>query len=141
MGFSGYDKNHPCYNATNLKVLGKLKDEMDGKIITYFVALRPKMYCLKISKEKKEEKKAKSVPKLKVKRDFEMTDYLATLHEHIPKNVNFNAIGSKNHQIFSINQSKVGLTSYFMTTRDTGWMTLSVCLTGITLFQNINDNI
>ena len=71
MGFSGYDKNHPCYNATNKTVLGIFKDEMDGKIITNFVALRPEMYCVKISKEKKEEKKAKSVPKLKVKRDFD----------------------------------------------------------------------
>ena len=31
-----------------------------------------------------------------------MKDYEATLHEHIPKNVNFNAIRSKNHQIYSI---------------------------------------
>jgi len=31
MDFSGYDKNHPCYDATNKKVLGKFKDEMDGK--------------------------------------------------------------------------------------------------------------
>ena len=78
---------------------------MDGKIITNFIALRPKMYCLKVLK-------AKGVPKLKVKRDLDMKDYEATLHEHILKNVNFNAIRSKNHQIYSINQSKVGLTSY-----------------------------
>eukprot|EP00438_Fugacium_kawagutii_P030269 Skav219081 [mRNA] locus=scaffold1777:108894:110345:+ [translate_table: standard] len=112
MDFSGYDKNHICYDATNKKVLGKFKDEMDGKIITNFIALRPKMYCLKLYNEKKTEKKAKGVPKLKVKRDLDMKDYEATLHDHIPKNVNFNAIRSKNHQIYSINQSKVGLTSY-----------------------------
>ena len=85
---------------------------MDGKIITNFIALRPKMYCLKVFNEQKAEKKAKGVPKLKVKRDLDMKDYEATLHAHIPKNVNFNAIRSKNHQIYSINQSKVGLTSY-----------------------------
>ena len=112
MDFSGYDKNHPCYDATNKKVLGKFKDEMDGKIITNFMALKPKMYCLKVFNEKKAEKKAKGVPKLKVKKDLDMKDYEATLHEHIRKNVNFNAIRSKNHQIYSINQSKVGLTSY-----------------------------
>ena len=110
MDFSGYDKNHPCYDATNKKVLGKFK--MDGKIITNSIALRPKMYCLKVFNEQKAEKKAKGVPKLKVKRDLDMKDYEATLHEHIPKNLNFNAIRSKNHQIYSINQSKVGLTSY-----------------------------
>ena len=41
-----------------------------------------------------------------------MKDYEATLHEHMPKNVNFNAIRSKNHKIYSTNQSKVGFTSY-----------------------------
>ena len=69
------------------KVLGKFKDEMDGKIITNFIALRPKMYGLKVFNEQKAEKKAKGVPKLKVKRDLDMKDYEATLHEHIPKNV------------------------------------------------------
>ena len=112
MDFSGYDKKHPNYDPTNKKMLGKFKDEMDGKIITNFIALRPKMYCLKIHNENKVEKKAKGVPKLKVKRDLDMKDYEVTLHEHIPKDVNFNAIRSKNHQIYSINQSKVGLTSY-----------------------------
>ena len=72
MDFSGYDKKHPNYDPTNKKVLGKFKDEMDGKIITNFIALRPKMYCLKVFNEKKAEKKAKGVPKLKVKRDLDM---------------------------------------------------------------------
>ena len=48
MDFSGYDKNHPCFDATNKRVLGKFKDEMDGKIITNFIALRVKMYCPKV---------------------------------------------------------------------------------------------
>ena len=114
MDFSGSDKKHPNYDPTNQKVLGKFKDKMDGKTITNFIALRPKMYCLKVFNEKKAEKKAKGAPKLKVKRDLDMKVLKdeGTLHENIPKNVNFNAIRSKNHQIHSINQSKVGLTSY-----------------------------
>ena len=31
MDFSGCDKNHKCYDATNKKVLGKFKDECEGK--------------------------------------------------------------------------------------------------------------
>ena len=31
MGFSGYDKSHPCYDSTNKKVLGQFKDEHGGK--------------------------------------------------------------------------------------------------------------
>ena len=81
MDFSGYDKNHLWYDNTNKKVLGKFKDEMDEKIVTNFIALRPKTHCLKVFNEKKAEKKAKGVPKLKVKRDLDIKDYEATLHE------------------------------------------------------------
>ena len=70
------------------------------------------MYCYRLYNEVKEEKKAKGVPKLKVKTDLDMKDYENTLHHKKVKNVNFNAIRSKNHQIYSINQSKVGLSSY-----------------------------
>ena len=66
MDFSGYDKSHPCYDPTNKKVLGKFKDEMDGKK-TNFIALRPKMYCLKVFNENKPENKSKGVPKNTVK--------------------------------------------------------------------------
>ena len=62
---------------------------MDGQIITNFIALKPKMYCLKGFNEKRAEKIAKGVPKLKVKKDLDMKDYEATLHEHIPKNIHF----------------------------------------------------
>ena len=112
LDFSDYPKDHQNYDITNKKTLGKMKDECCSKIITHFIALRPKMYCFKLHHEKKEEKKAKGVPKLQTKRDLDMEDYENSLHKHIPKNVNFNAIRSKNHQIFSINQSKVGLSSY-----------------------------
>ena len=46
MDFSGYDKNHNCYDATNKKVLGKFKDECEGKIMEGFTGLRPKCYAL-----------------------------------------------------------------------------------------------
>ena len=73
------------------------------------------MYCLKVHTVKKAEKKAKGVPKNKVKRDLDMKDYDEALHQRKPKDVNFNAIRSKNHQLYSINQTKVGLTSPMIT--------------------------
>ena len=42
--FSEYPADHPNYNIDNKKVLGKFKDELNGKIMTEFCALKPKMY-------------------------------------------------------------------------------------------------
>ena len=46
MDFSDYPVEHPNYDKTNTKVLGKFKDEMNGKIITKFIGLKPKFILL-----------------------------------------------------------------------------------------------
>ena len=48
MDFSGYDTSHPCYENTNKQVLGKFKDEHDGKIFRLHIGLKPNMYCCEI---------------------------------------------------------------------------------------------
>ena len=45
MDFSGYDKNHKCYDATNKKVLGKFKDECEGKIMNRIYRTASEMLC------------------------------------------------------------------------------------------------
>ena len=42
--FSEYPNDHPNYSLNNKKVYGIFKDELNGKIITEFVADKPKMY-------------------------------------------------------------------------------------------------
>ena len=40
--FSDYPKDHPLFNETNKKVLGKMKDECASAPISEYIGLRPK---------------------------------------------------------------------------------------------------
>jgi hypothetical protein len=58
MDFSDYPKTHETYDLSNKKVLGRFKDEVNGKIIREFIGLKPKMYAFSV-KDDKEQKKQK----------------------------------------------------------------------------------
>ena len=45
--FSNYSKDSKFFNETNKKVIGKMKDEFGGVIVTEFVVLKSKMYSIK----------------------------------------------------------------------------------------------
>eukprot|EP00438_Fugacium_kawagutii_P011395 Skav219002 [mRNA] locus=scaffold169:420344:421828:+ [translate_table: standard] len=112
MDFSGYDKTHKCHDATNKKVLGKFKDEVDGKNMTGFIGLRPKTYAYKIYGDDKEYKKCKGTAKHTVKRNMTYEEYNRVLETNESKNKTFNSIRSKRHKIYSITTTKVSLNSY-----------------------------
>ena len=69
MDFSDYNVEHPNFDKTNKKVLGKFQDEMNGERITHFIGLKPKAYCYKVYGDEKEHKKSKGVVKHKVSAD------------------------------------------------------------------------
>ena len=66
--FSGYYKDSVCYDDSNKKVLGKMKDKFNGAKIDEFVGLKPKRYSL-IACNDKEVNIAKGV-KLKLKQNM-----------------------------------------------------------------------
>ena len=64
--FSDYPKNHPLYDETNKKVIGKFKDELKGSIMTQMVALKPKQHVYR-TEDNEENKKCKGVKKNVIK--------------------------------------------------------------------------
>ena len=111
---SNYPKDSPYYDATNKKVLGKFKDECDGKSPSEFIGLRPKMYSLQVGDSEK--KTAKGVQRAYMKNRIHHADYKRCLmseeREDKQQQATFNTIRSKKHVIQSLEISKVGLCAY-----------------------------
>ena len=71
---SNYEVNRPLPMGKNKKVIGLMKDELGGKIITEFVTLRPKTYSY-LTDDGKEDKKAKGTKKCVIKKMIKFYDY------------------------------------------------------------------
>ena len=79
--FSDYPKYHRCYSTENKKVIDKFKDECNGRPITEFVGLRPKMYSI-LEFNKDNIRKTKGVQKPVVKKDLRHVLYKQCLDKH-----------------------------------------------------------
>ena len=73
---SGYNKAHarPLPIRINKKVIGLMKDELGGRIMTRFVALRPKSYAYR-KLDDKQDKRCKGIKKCVVKKTLDFDDY------------------------------------------------------------------
>ena len=79
---SDYDKSSKYYFETNKKVIGKMKDESAGNIITAVTAPKPKMYSYLLEKadgDIKNNKKAKGVTKTVSQRELTHAHYVDCL--------------------------------------------------------------
>ena len=77
---SGYSKTdfRPLPIGLNKKVIGLMKDELGGKIMTEFMALRPKLYSYR-ELDGSEDKKWKGIKKFVVKKTLTFEDYKTCL--------------------------------------------------------------
>ena len=64
---SNYEVDRPLPTGKNKKVIGLMKDELGGKIVTEFAALRPKTYSY-LTDDCEEDEKAKGTKKCVIER-------------------------------------------------------------------------
>lgn len=94
----------------NKAVLGLMKDENGGKIMSEFVGLRSKMYANKV--EGKLTKKAKGIKKYVVKDELSLEDYKNSLFNKELLYRQQNLFRNIKHTIFSVIQNKLALSPY-----------------------------
>ena len=71
---SNYECDRPLPKGKNKKMIGLMKDELGGNILTEFVALRPKTYSY-LMDDNSESKKAKGTKKCVIKKILKFNDY------------------------------------------------------------------
>ena len=107
---SNYDVDRPLPTGKNKKVIGLMKDELGGKVITEFVALRPKTYSY-LTDDCKEDKKAKGTKKCVVKRMIKFNDYKNCLLNDEVVLKSQQRFKSKGHNVHTENINKIALSS------------------------------
>ena len=107
---SNYEVNSPLPTGKNKKVIGLMKDELGGKIITEFVTLRPKTYSY-LTDDGKEDKKAKGTKKCVIKRMIKFNDYKnCLLKDKVLLKLQQRCI-SKKHDVYTEDINKVALSN------------------------------
>ena len=107
---SNYEVNRPLPTGKNKKVIGLMKDELGGKIITEFVALRPKTYSY-LTDDCKENKKTKGTKKSVIKRMIKFNDYKNCLLKDEVILKSQQRFKSKGHNIHTENINKIALSN------------------------------
>ena len=85
-----------------------MKDELGGKIMTEFVALRPKLYSYK-KLDGSEDKKCKGIKKCVVKKTLTFEDYKTCLFNDSIKHISQLMFRSSKHEVHTIEVNKVTL--------------------------------
>ena len=107
---SAYPKNHPSGIKTgvNKKVVGMMKDECSGRVMTEFVGLRSKLYSSKMDNGD-ESKKCKGINKTVTKNDIVFENYKDVLFNQTYSMRKMNVIRSYKHNVVTEEVNKVAL--------------------------------
>ena len=105
---SNYTFDRPSPTGINKKVIGLMKDELGGDIITEFVALRPKAYSY-VTNNFIEMKKAKGTKKCVVNKMLRFDDYKKCLFDNGKVLKSQQRFKSENHEVYTENINKISL--------------------------------
>ena len=118
---SKYDKNdnRPLHIGKNKKVIGKFKDELNGQIMTEFIALRAKAYAFLIDCYNDNEydknniinKKAKGTKKCVIKRELTFKNYKDSLLNDEIVTKSQHRFRSDHHKVYTEEVNKIALSS------------------------------
>ena len=92
----------------NKKVIELMKDELGGKIMTDFMALRPKLYSYKVL-DGSEDKKCKGIKKCVVKKTLTFEDYKTCFFSDSTQYRSQLMFRSSKHEVHTIKVNKIAL--------------------------------
>ena len=107
---SKYEVKRPLPIGKNKKVIGVMKDELGGEIITEFIALRPKTYSY-LSDNDKIDKKAKGTKKCVIKKMIKFDDYKKCLLNDKVILKSQQRFMSTKHDVYTENVNKIALSN------------------------------
>ena len=103
-----YTFDRPLTTGINKKVIGLMKDELGGDIITEFVALRHKAYSY-VTNNFIEMKKAKGTKKCVVNKMLRFNNYKKCLFDNVKVLKSQQRFKSENHEVYTENINKIAL--------------------------------
>ena len=107
---SNYEVNRPLPTRKSKKIIGLMKDELGGEIITEFVTLRPKTYSF-LTDDGKEDKKAKGTKKCVIKKKIKFNDYKKCLFNSKLILKSQQRFIFKKHDVYTENINKIALSN------------------------------
>ena len=112
---SGYKVDRPLPAGKTKRVIGLMKDELNGRIIIEFVALRPKSYTYQIDYYEDDDdsgvRKAKGTKKCAIKRELKFNDYKDCLLNDKEVLKSQQRFKSERHDVYTEKVNKIALSS------------------------------
>ena len=108
---SDYPKDHPLHSEKNKKVIGKFKDELNGKIMNEVVFLKSKAYSYTLT-DLSEEKKLKGIGRATIRKDIKFKDYKDCLFKNKTKMNKMFTLNSDKHKMYVNEVNKVSMSPF-----------------------------